>query len=111
MSAAALSNDEQLHWLALKLVPGLGTRRSNQLIDQYRTPQAVFRASPEELEGAGMAGSVARSISSGCTFDEAVDQHQRMLDTGTTLIPVTDPRYPPRLREIFDPPVVLFARG
>ena len=34
-----------------------------------------------------------------------------MLDYGATLIPITDPRYPPRLREIFDPPVVLFARG
>lgn len=111
MIAAAPSNDEQLHWLALKLVPGLGTRRSGQLIENYRTPQAIFRASPSELEASGISGSVARSIASGCTFEDAVDQHQRMLDCGTTLIPITDPRYPPRLREIFDPPVVLFARG
>jgi len=111
MIAAALSNDEQLHWLALKLVPGLGTRRSGQLIENYRTPQAVFRASTSELEASGISGSVARSIASGCTFEDAVDQHQRMLDHGTTLIPINDPRYPPRLREIFDPPVVLFARG
>ncbi len=34
-----------------------------------------------------------------------------MLDYGVTLIPITDSRYPPRLREIFDPPVVLFTRG
>jgi DNA processing protein len=27
------------------------------------------------------------------------------------LIPITDPRYPPRLREIYDPPPVLFVRG
>lgn len=111
MTAAALSNDEQLHWLALKLVPGLGTRRFGQLIERYRTPQAILRAPPSELEASGMSGSVARSIASGCTFEEAVDQHQRMIDYGTTLIPITDPRYPPRLREIFDPPVVLFARG
>jgi DNA processing protein len=111
MIAAALSNDDQLHWLALKLVPGLGTRRSGQLIEHYRTPQSVFRASPSELEASGISGSVARSIASGCTFEDAVDQHQRMFDCGATLIPITDPRYPPRLREIFDPPVMLFARG
>src|SRR2546428_5556616 len=35
----------------------------------------------------------------------------RMLDYCPALIPTTAPRYPPRLREIFDPPVVLFARG
>jgi DNA processing protein len=111
MTAAALTNDEQLHWLALKLVPGLGPRRSRQLTDYYHTPQAIFRASPSELEACGVSGSVARTIASGCTFEDAVDQHQRMLDYETTLIPITDDRYPPRLREIFDPPVVLFARG
>src|SRR5436305_1697672 len=54
MTAAALSNDEQLHWLALKLVPGLGTRRSGQLVEQYRTPQAIFRASNSKLEARGI---------------------------------------------------------
>src|SRR5579884_2174078 len=116
MTAAAIpglpvSNDEQLHWLALKLVPGLGTRRSAQLVEKYRTPQAIFRASTSELEATGLSGSVARSITSGCTFDEAVDQHQKMLNCCAVLIPITDPAYPPRLREIFDPPVVLFTRG
>jgi DNA processing protein len=110
-AATAIPNDELLHWLALKLVPGLGTRRAGQLIERYGTPQAIFRASPSELEASGMSGSVARSIASGCAFEEAADQHQRMLDYGATLVPITDARYPPRLREIFDPPVVLFARG
>ncbi len=113
MTAAAqvLTQDEELHWLALKLVPGLGPRRSVQLIEHYRTPQAIFRASPSELEAAGVSGSVARSIASGCTFDDAVEQHQKMLGCGAALIAITDPRYPQRLREIFDPPLALFARG
>jgi len=110
-AALALTQDEELHWLALKLVPGLGPRRSVQLIEQYRTPQAVFRASPSELEGAGVSGSVARSIASGCSFDDAVEQHQMMLNCGAALISVTDPRYPQRLRQIFDPPLAMFARG
>jgi len=110
-AAQALTQDEELHWLALKLVPGLGTRRSVQLIEHYRTPQAVFRASPSELEAAGVSGSVARSIASGCTFDDAVEQHQKMINCGAALIAITDPRYPQRLREIFDPPLAMFARG
>lgn len=110
-ATAAVSRDEELHWLALRLLPGLGVRRAGQLVERYRTPQAIFRASPSELEACGVSSSVARSIHSGCTFEDAVDQHQRMLDYGAELIPITDPRYPPRLREIFDPPVMLFARG
>src|SRR5262245_40104995 len=111
MHATSLSQDEELHWLALRLVPGLGARRAGRLIERFRTAQAVLRASRTELEAAGVSGTVAQSIASGCSFDEAVDQQQRMKETGTLAIPITDPRYPALLREIFDPPIVLFARG
>jgi DNA processing protein len=110
-AAAGLSKDEELYWLALLLVPGLGTRTANKLLDRFRTPQAVFRASRTELEGAGVSGAVAQSIASGCAFDDAATQQQKMLDAGAVAITIGDPRYPARLREIFDPPVLLFARG
>jgi DNA processing protein len=71
----------------------------------------IFRASRVELEACGLSGSVAQSIASGCTFEDAADQQQKMLNFGAHIIPIKDPRYPPRLRDIFDPPVVLFARG
>jgi DNA processing protein len=106
-----LSKEDELYWLALRLVPGLGTRKARQLLDAYRTPEAVFRASRSELEAAGIAGSVAQSISSGCAFEDAALMQQIMLDAGAVLITRADDRYPPRLAEIFDPPIVLFARG
>jgi len=108
---APVSKEEELHWLALRLVPGLGTTKAGQLISHLRTPQAIFRASRSDLEASGLSGSVAQTIASGCTFEDAVDQQQKMLETGTTLVAIADPRYPPRLKEIFDPPIVLFARG
>jgi DNA processing protein len=111
MVTSEVSRDEELHWLALKLIPGLGTRTAGKLIERFRTPMAVFRASRTEIEAAGASGSVAQSIASGCTFDDAVAQQEKVTQTGTVMIPMGDPRYPPRLREIFDPPVVLFARG
>src|SRR5438045_8548640 len=110
-TSTSLGQDEELHWLALRLVPGLGTRNAGKLIERFRTPQAVLRASRTELEAAGVSGTVAQSIASGCSFDDAVDQQQRMKESGTVAIPITDSRYPALLREIFDPPVVLFARG
>ena len=108
---AALTREEELHWLALKLVPGLGTRRSVQLVERFRSPEAVFRASRADLEACGLSGSVAQSIASGCTFDDAVEQQQKLMGCGAVLIPFQDARYPARLREIFDPPLALFARG
>ena len=105
------SEDDHLHWLALRTTPGLGTRKAGQLIEIFRSPQAIFRASRSALEAAGLSASVAQSISSGCAFEDAVTRHQKLIEHGTSLIPLADPRYAPRLREIFDPPPVLFARG
>ena len=111
MQSSVLSREEEIYWLALKLVPGLGTRTSGKLLERFRTPQAIFRASRTELEAAGLSGAVAQSIASGCSFDDAAAQQQKMLDTGAEVVTIGDSRYPNPLREIFDPPLVLFVRG
>jgi DNA processing protein len=111
LATAPLTDEEELYWLALRLVPGLGTRRSGALLERFRTPQAIFRASASELEAAGLSGGIARSVASGCSFEDAATQQQLIKDTGGALIPIRDPRYPEPLRGIYDPPPVLFARG
>ncbi|MBI4905240.1 MAG: DNA-protecting protein DprA [Acidobacteria bacterium] len=111
MFATEVDRDEQLYWLALQLVPGLGSRKTGQLIQHFDSPRGVFRSSLSELEGLGIPGSSAQSILSGCTFDDAATQQQKMLDAGVTLLSLNDPRYPRHLRTTYDPPPLLFARG
>ena len=111
LTSASISRETELHWLALRMTPGLGTRTAVQLIETFKTPQAVFRASRSELEAAGLSQGLAQSISSGCAFDDAVTQQQKMVEAGAVVVPLTDSRYPTRLKEIFDPPPLLFARG
>jgi DNA processing protein len=106
-----LTQEDILHWLALRMTPGLGTRKAGHLIDIFRSPKAVFRASKSELESAGLAAAVAQSVTSGCAFEDAADQQQKLAATGAEVIPLTDPRYPTALKEIFDAPPILFARG
>ncbi len=104
-------DEEALYWLALRMTPGLGTRKAGQLLGVLRTPKAIFHASRSELEAAGLSASLAQSIASGCAFDDAADQQQKAREAGVVLVPVTSVAYPPSLRQIFDPPPVLFARG
>ena len=106
-----LTRDEELHWLALRMIPGLGTRKIGVLIEKFRTPQAIFRASRTELEISGLNGAVAQSVASGCSFEEAAEQQDKMRAAGAVVITLGDPAYPELLRQIFDPPPVLFARG
>jgi DNA processing protein len=107
----ALTQEETLYWLALRMTPGLGTRKAGQLLEVFRTPQAIFRASRSELQAAGLSAGVAQSLASGCAFEDAAEQQQKTKEEGVTLVPVTDARYPKPLRDIFDPPPVLFAQG
>jgi DNA processing protein len=111
MATATLTQDEELHWLALKMVPGLGAIGTLRILERLHKPEAIFRASASELEAAGLNASLARSIASGVTFEDAVEQQQRMMDAGARLISYNDPLYPPSLREIFDPPTILFVKG
>ena len=108
---ARMSPERALHWLALCLVPGLGPQRIRTLLERYGAPEAIFRASASELEAAGAPPGPARSIAAGCTFDDALLQHERVEREGVTLIGLRDPAYPPLLRAIHDPPVLLFAKG
>lgn len=93
------------------MVAGLGARRAVPLVKHFRSPAGVFRASRSELEAAGLPGSTAQTIASGCTFEDAADQLQIMQSAGADLVPFQDPRYPARLGEIYDPPLVLFTLG
>lgn len=107
----SLSQEEELYWLALRLIPGLGPVKAARLLEEYRSPEAIFRASQSELESFELSGAVARAITSGCVFEDALDQQKRMRASNVRLIPVGVPPYPQRLAEIMDAPPVLFAQG
>ncbi len=111
MPSAVASQEETLHWLALRLIPGLGTLGSLKLLAALKSPQAIFRASASELEALGLSPSQARNIASGCSFDDAIEQQQKALNAGAVILCMHDLRYPQALRDIYDPPLVLFALG
>lgn len=101
---------EQREWLTLAMVPGVGTGKFIQLLARFRTPGQVLTASRSALESV-VGKSLAQRIS---TYSEAVDvgaQERAMRDRNVNLITLDDIQYPPRLAEIYDPPLVLFARG
>lgn len=106
-----IEEDELIHWLALRVTPGLGPIGAVKLIRKFGSPQAIFQANKEDLERAGVPAGTAASVASGCSFDDAVTQHQKLTQSGAHLIPITHTAYPTLLKEIPDAPPVLFARG
>lgn len=106
-----LPDSDLMHWLALRLTCGLGPKTGWELLQRFGSPQAIFRCSPAELEGAGVHPGVARSLASGCAFEEAADQLDRAKRFGALIVTPQDNFYPELLREIYDPPILLFTAG
>jgi hypothetical protein len=77
VATAVLTQEETLHWLALRMVPGLGTVGTLRVLEKLKSPEAIFRASASELEAAGTSPAQARNIASGCSFEDAVEQQQQ----------------------------------
>ena len=111
MATASSGQQTQLYWLALHLIPGLGARNALKLIRSFGNPQAVFHASLTELKACGLRVAVAEAVHSGITFEDAGTELEKTRQAGIEIVSYQDPRYPRYLKEIFDPPVLLYARG
>lgn len=98
-------------WLALALTPTLGPSRTRRLVEHFESVENVFRASLTELEAAGLQAAAAQSIATGKSHDLAQEEMVRAAAAGAHVIALGDAAYPPRLKQIYDPPVVLYVRG
>ncbi len=98
-------------WLALSLTPGLGPTRSRRLVEFFGSAAAVLRATLTELEATGMQAVSAQSLATGKSAELAREEIARAASAGAVLISLDDPRYPTRLKEIYDPPLALYVRG
>ena len=109
---AAVSNEVagQL-WLALGRVEGLGVRSAQKLVEQFGSAEAVYGASITALEASGLAHAVAQRIRAGAGQQEAEKELDAAEKLGCHVIPFGSTEYPPLLKQIADPPLVLYVRG
>lgn len=105
------ASHEATHWLALALTQGLGPTRIKKLIEHYGTAERVFQASLTELEAMGMRAVSAQSIATGKSLELAQQECVKAVEARAKIISLSDPEYPSRLKEIYDPPVILFVKG
>ena len=98
-------------WMALTLTPGMGPTRIWKAVDRLGAAERVFDASLTELEGLRMPAKSAQFIFEGKARAAAEDELRRVAEVGGTVLTPADEAYPERLREIYDPPAVLWIRG
>ncbi len=103
--------DSTLHWLRLHLTPGLGRRGLVRLIAAFGSPATALAATPGAWqERAGIRAAVAQQRPS--ATDPLLQQAADALEgCGARIVSLWDPAYPAPLRQIHDPPALLYLRG
>ncbi|HEY6302664.1 MAG TPA: DNA-processing protein DprA [Terriglobales bacterium] len=89
----------------------MGPARIKKLVEHYGAADRVFQASLTELETTGMRAVSAQSIATGKSLEMARQECVKAVEAGAKIISLSDPEYPSRLKEIYDPPVILFVKG
>lgn len=112
MQSTKLSRDTLAPWLVLRRLPGVGTRTQHELLEHFGSVENIFAAGRGQLDkllagkseaiGAILDGPGAQTFQTEFDWLDQPDHH---------LLVWSDPDYPPLLREIADPPLVLYVIG
>jgi DNA processing protein len=108
---ANLLDEDRLAWLALVLAPGLGPKRILDAMKQLDAPSQIFTLPLTALEGLRFPAEAAQFIFDGKARQAAEEEWARVEAQGATLVTYGCAEYPERLKEIYDPPPVLWVRG
>ena len=99
------------YWVWLTTLPGLTNRSKLLLLEHFPSPEDIYYAQPEDLPPVeGLSSSQAALLSDKST-DRAEDVLARCAKGDIFLLTMQDALYPDRLRNIYDPPVLLYGRG
>jgi len=100
-----------MYWVGLNLVKGIGSVRFKALVDAFGDPEAAWNASPEAWLDAGLSQKIVESfqrVRKGVSLEQISDRLQSL---GASVLTWDDAGYPRRLKEIDQPPPVLYVRG
>jgi DNA processing protein len=99
-------------WLALRRLPGVGTRTQLDLLEHFGSIEAIFSASRGQLEKALVGKNEAiDALLAGPDENVLKSELEWLSEPRHHLMTWVDPDYPVLLREIPDPPLVLYIAG
>src|SRR5687768_11405976 len=103
--------DERIYWVLLTMVKQIGPARFNRLIERFGSAEAAWNASMLDLAAAGLERRAVESLGKLRGTLNPVAEWRRIQNADVSVTILDDPEYPSALREIADPPPVLYVRG
>ncbi|HEX5838251.1 MAG TPA: DNA-processing protein DprA [Anaerolineales bacterium] len=103
--------EEKKYWVGFNLIKGIGAVRMQALLQHFGDLESAWKAAPVDLAGAGMGLKVIERIVQARTQVDLDKVWDRIESQGIKILTWMDDAYPQRLKEIEQPPPVLYIRG
>lgn len=106
-----MKNKELKFWVGFNIIPGIGRVKFSQLESYFSSLEDAWKATPAELKKAGLETGTINAITAWrpkISLDEEMTKLERF---GIQVLTYHDDKYPPRLKEIYDYPPVIYLRG
>lgn len=104
--------DAREAFVALNLIPNVGPVRVRQLLSIFGEPTAILSAGERQLRQAeGIGPELAAAIAG---WEKSIDlkgELERIEKFGCHIVIPTDDNYPALLKQLYDPPFVLYVKG
>src|SRR3989449_1529836 len=98
-------------WVALNMTPGIGPRAAVKLLERFGSAEAVFGATRAEIEQVRLPPEAVDSVIARDLHEKAEREIEQVRRLGGDILILDDGVYPSLLREIYDPPIVLYVKG
>ncbi len=103
--------DDTIYLHCLSKIPGVGAEKLRQLSLHFGSAQSAWNGDPSELRRAGLSEKLTAIITKSRASIDPENESQSIEKHGIRLISQESDEYPPLLREIPNPPYLLYVRG
>jgi len=98
--------------IALNMVSHVGPVRLRHLLEHFGDAPAILGAPQSQLlRVQGIGAECAEAIANWQNTVDLAAELRRIQDFGCAILTQADPQYPELLRQIYDPPIVLYVKG
>lgn len=103
--------DERYYWVGFNLIRGIGPVRLQALIHHFGDLETAWKAAPADLAEAGLGPKVIERLVQARQSVDLLKVWEKITEQGIRIVTWLDENYPSRLKEIDQPPPVLYLRG
>ncbi len=103
--------DDKRYWIGFNLIKGIGAVRMQALIQHFGDLELAWKAAPVDLAQAGLSLKLIERITQARESIDLEKLWTKIASQGINILTWEDEAYPQRLKEIDQPPPVLYVRG